>query len=253
MESGKSAGKAARKASAREYRKKAYERRDPIQDRWAQIVFHYVKHDDPISMDYYTKQKAWFEQKAKDEGTSADTQIMALNAYYAKHFDKLDGRGMPPRRPNRRKQKKEQRSREKSGEAEERTSTPPRSPARTEQRVLSDEEYESILENLKKSDRGVVTQYIIDNEPLPSYIMDDFEEVYKDYKLTKKEARALIRYQESFKNPEPKPKMSKRKREFKQLLDDTYGGNMRLRSSLLKAMNEADLVKGQMDKMMGFF
>ena len=50
------------KALHRERQTKAYEKRDKLQDRWAQIVFHYVKHDDPISMDYYTKQKAWFKK-----------------------------------------------------------------------------------------------------------------------------------------------------------------------------------------------
>ena len=301
------------KALHRERQTKAYEKRDKLQDRWAQIVFHYKKHEDPMATKYYDKQMKWFKEKGGDR---AEEYRKLLTAYYDEHKHELDARGKAPKRPNRRKLDRDRRKREKEGGEEEpprkksnrkipsSQSAPRREVAskrivpdrsvnefdnvRTDDLVdifdgmLDDNEEEKKQEEepvnvdeeaydkaKRKSTKkkktgdhykdtladiqprlGHINDFIKDDERIPDEHMQDIF----DLDLNEEEINVLLQYQELHPPPPPEDLNRKRKRnDEKRLLDDAYGGNMRLRASLLKAMNEADLVREQLDKMMGFF
>ena len=305
------------KALHRERQTKAYEKRDKLQDRWAQIVFHYKKHDDPMSTAYYKKQRKWFKEKGGDR---AQEYRKLLKEYYEEHKHELDADGKAPKRPNRRKLDRDRRKREKEGGEEE----PPRKKSnrkipssqsaprqevaskrivqdnsvnefdnvrtddlvdifdgmlddneeekkQEEEPVTVDEEaydkakktktkqkktgdhYKDTLADIQAK-AGHINDFIKDDERIPDEHMQDVLENPDNYDFTDEEINVLLQYQELHPPPPPEDLNRKRKRnDEKRLLDDAYGGNMRLRASLLKAMNEADLVREQLDKMMDFF
>ena len=313
---GKAGMKTHHKALHRERQTKAYEKRDKLQDRWAQIVFHYVKHEDPMSTEYYKKQRKWFKEKGGDR---AQEYRKLLKEYYEEHKHELDADGKAPKRPNRRKLDRDRRKREKEGGEEE----PPRKksnrkipssqsaprrevaskrivPDRSvnefdnvrtddlvdifdgmlddneeekkqeEEPVNVDEEaydkamrtnvipkktgdhYKDTLAKMKA--HGHFADFITDDKRIPDEDMQDILENPDDYDLNEEDINVLLQYQELHPPPPPEDLNRKRKRnDEKRLLDDAYGGNMRLRASLLKAMNEADLAREQLDKLMDFF
>jgi hypothetical protein len=126
IRTGKGAGKTARKRLQAQRKK----RNVPAHyDRWAQIQYLYMKHNDPMPTSYYDKQVEWYTLHTG--GELRESYLRDLKKYYDEHKHRLiDGR--VPVRLNRRKlereKKREQERTEAPSEGEEEQRAPQRRP-----------------------------------------------------------------------------------------------------------------------------
>jgi hypothetical protein len=95
---------------------------------------------------------------------------------------------------------------------------------------------------------GRYGDYITHDDPIPEDELKEIIENADDFDLTNEDIDILYQYQESH-NPNTR-RADKKRDEMKGLLESAFGGNVRVRQALLKAMNEADGVRDKLGEVM---
>lgn len=116
-----------------------------------------------------------------------------------------------------------------------------------EQRPKSGESYKIKL-NRVKNKIGNVGAYITEDDPIPEEELNEILEEAQEWGLTDEDVGILLQYNAS--HNENTRRANKKRDAMKVLLESAFGGNVRVRQALLKAMNDADLVKDKLGEVM---
>jgi hypothetical protein len=142
----------------------------------------------------------------------------------------------------------------------------PTEPMETEKESVNEEEYQQTKKKSEEEQRsksggsykdklnsikhriGHYGEYITLDDPIPEEELNELLEHPKEYDLTDEDVGILLQYNAS--HNESTRRADKKRDEMKLLLESAFGGNIRVRQALLKAMNDADIVKDKLGEVM---